>query len=131
VLIHPNPKLELVDPEFLTEVPTHEGPVMLPDVRKLDILNRRVIVSRKRTRNLFDLTSRWKKIVLERLDKEVLENPTGKVTSSAQDRGKPTGVIPLAESRHRRDAPAPGDMEFVDPGLFLVRERNFIENLDE
>jgi len=46
--------------------------------------------------------------------------------------GCPTPVaLTLAESRHRRDAAAPGDMEFVDPGLFLVRDRNYIENLDE
>lgn len=42
----------------------------LPDIRKLDILNRRFIVSRKRTRNLFDLTSLWKKVVLSRLDED-------------------------------------------------------------
>lgn len=36
----------------------------LPDVHKLDILNRRMIVSHKCTHNLFNLTSLWKKIVL-------------------------------------------------------------------
>jgi hypothetical protein len=36
----------------------------LPDVRKLDILNRRMIVSCKCTHNLFDLTTLWKKKVL-------------------------------------------------------------------
>jgi hypothetical protein len=32
-----------------------------------------MIVSRKRTRNLFDLTSLWKKTVLTRLERDVLE----------------------------------------------------------
>ncbi|GLB46000.1 hypothetical protein LshimejAT787_5200010 [Lyophyllum shimeji] len=37
----------------------------IPDVRKLDILERRWITSRKRTLNLHDLTNSWKKIVME------------------------------------------------------------------
>lgn len=45
----------------------------VPDLRKTDILNRRLITSRKRTRNLFDLTSLWKKMVLETLDERVSE----------------------------------------------------------
>jgi hypothetical protein len=121
-----------VDPEFLTEVTTSEGTrAWIPDIRKLDILNRRVIVSRKRKRNLFDLTSQWKKLVLEKLDKEVMEDPSGMVTSPAQDREAPSGVASLAESMHRRDAPAPGDMEFIDQGLFLVHGRNTVVDLDE
>jgi hypothetical protein len=47
------------------------APVFVPDVRKTSILNRRMITSRKRTKNLFDLTSLWKKIVLEELDARV------------------------------------------------------------
>jgi hypothetical protein len=40
----------------------------MPDVRKINILNRRMIVSRKRTKNLFDLTSLWKKTVISKLE---------------------------------------------------------------
>ena len=58
-----------------------DSAIWLPDLRKLDILNRRWITSRKRTRNLFDLTSLWKKIVLEELDErlssEVLQDSDG------------------------------------------------------
>ncbi|KAL1657944.1 hypothetical protein GGF50DRAFT_68214 [Schizophyllum commune] len=44
------------------------------DIRKVGILNRRMIVSKKRTRNLFDLTSLWKKIVIARLDSDAVED---------------------------------------------------------
>ena len=44
----------------------------MPDLSKTDILGRRWLVSRKRTRNLFDLTSLWKKAVITRLDEDVL-----------------------------------------------------------
>ena len=49
------------------------GTVMVPDIRKINMLNRRMIVSRKRTRNLFDLTSLWKKIVLLNMEQQVLQ----------------------------------------------------------
>ena len=55
-------------PQFQTEIRTSGGPKLLPDIRKIGILNRRMIVSRKRTRNLFDMTSLWKKTVLEKMD---------------------------------------------------------------
>lgn len=45
----------------------------VPDVRTIAMANRKIIVSRKRTRNLFDLTSLWKKTVFTRLDRDVLE----------------------------------------------------------
>src|ERR1700733_2275893 len=50
----------------------------VPDVRTIAMANRRMIVSHKRTRNLFDLTSLWKKTVFTRtvftrLDRDVLE----------------------------------------------------------
>jgi hypothetical protein len=124
--------LSNVDPQFLTEVKTSEGiNVMMPDIRKLDILNRRMIVSRKRKRNLFDLTSQWKKLVLERLDEEVMEHPMEVVSLPAQDRMVPSGVTTLAESIHRRDAPVPGDMEYINQSAFLVHGRTTLVDLDE
>jgi hypothetical protein len=42
------------------------------DVRGTGILESRVIVSRKRTRNMLDLTNLWKKSVLESLERDVL-----------------------------------------------------------
>ena len=42
------------------------------DIRETNIMNSRVILSRKRTRNLLDLTNLWKKSVLESLERDVL-----------------------------------------------------------
>jgi hypothetical protein len=124
--------LSNVDPEFLTEVTTAEGTrAWIPDIRKLDILNRRMIVSRKRKRNLFDLTSLWKKLVLKRLDEEVMEHPQEVVSLPAQDRMVPSGVTTLAESIHRRDAAVPGDMEYINQSAFLVHGRNTVVDLDD
>lgn len=59
--------------EFLTEVPdTAGGTIWIPDVRKIGMTDRRMIVSRKRTRNMFDYTSLWKKEVFKKLDEAVL-----------------------------------------------------------
>lgn len=120
------------DPQFLTEVQTNVGTtVMMPDIRKLDILNRRMIVSRKRKRNLFDLTSFWKKTVLETLDKEVIDNPREMVTSTASTSAVPSGVTHLSESMHARDNAVPGDMEYIDQGLFLVQRQHMLVDLDD
>jgi hypothetical protein len=70
------------DAADLSETPTDltvlvagpDGVSGVPDIRKLDILNRRMIVSRKRTRNLFDLTNLWKKIVLSNMEQQVLQD---------------------------------------------------------
>ncbi|KAH9846184.1 hypothetical protein C2E23DRAFT_697468, partial [Lenzites betulinus] len=62
---------------LLTEVPdTVGGTVEIPDIRKINILNRRMIVSRKRGHNMFDLTNLWKKLVLEKLGEKVSEEET-------------------------------------------------------
>ena len=42
--------------------------LMVPDIRTTGILDRRTIVSRKRTANLFDITGLWKRSVLEKQD---------------------------------------------------------------
>ena len=42
--------------------------IIVPDMRKIDIPDRQVIVSRKRTFNLYDTVNLWKRIVLEQLD---------------------------------------------------------------
>jgi hypothetical protein len=56
-------------PEELVEVIfTPEGKRKMPDVTKLGFEKRRFIVSRKRTKNLFDLTALWKKVVLTGMD---------------------------------------------------------------
>ncbi|KAL7283876.1 hypothetical protein ACG7TL_001146 [Trametes sanguinea] len=61
-----------VDASVLTSVPDTVGDwVAIPDVRKIGMLNRRVIISRKRGRNMFDLTNLWKKLVIENLGEKV------------------------------------------------------------
>ena len=63
-------------PDALTSTIQCSGGFMaVPDLRKIGFLDRRMIVSRKRTRNLFDLTTLWKKLVLTGLDREVSGNP--------------------------------------------------------
>ena len=54
--------------ETCSQIVLNGRSILYPDIRKLGILNRRMIVSRKRTRNLFDLTSLWKKTVLNQLE---------------------------------------------------------------
>jgi hypothetical protein len=60
-----------LDPEFASLFHVRTGLRPMPDIRKIDILNRRMIVSRKRNRNLFDLTSLWKKTVFAKLEHDI------------------------------------------------------------
>jgi hypothetical protein len=56
----------------MVEVRRRDGEVIwLPDIRKISMLNRKLITSRKRTRNLFDLAGNWKRIVLEQLEARI------------------------------------------------------------
>ena len=66
--------LDGVASDLCSEIETRDGRHLMPDVTKIDILNRRLITSRKRTRNLFDLTSLWKKTVLSRVEHDALES---------------------------------------------------------
>jgi hypothetical protein len=69
--------LDGVSLELCSEITTSNGPFLMPDIRKISILNRRMIMSQKRTCNLFDLTSLWKKTVLSRIEDDTLaqDNP--------------------------------------------------------
>jgi len=63
-----------VRPDLWTRVLNREGEeVFVPDLRKIGILGCRWIVSRKRTTNLFDLSSLWKKTVFRKLDEAIAE----------------------------------------------------------
>ena len=57
----------------------------LPNVRKLDILKRRMIVSRKHTCNLFNLTTLGKKIVLLNMDQHVLQDNSDLASQHSSD----------------------------------------------
>ena len=67
--------LEGLSEALTSDVQVTGGVAAVPDLRKLGFLNRRMIVSRKRTRNLFDLTTLWKNIVLAGYDREVSDHP--------------------------------------------------------
>jgi len=54
-------------------VRTLAGPALLPDIRAIGLDKSRWLVSRKRTRNLLDISSLWKKTVFDKLESDVLE----------------------------------------------------------
>jgi hypothetical protein len=63
-----------VRPDLFAEVQVRGGDtVSVPDLRKIGLLGRRWIVSRKRNTNLFDLTNNWKKTVFRKMDEAISE----------------------------------------------------------
>ena len=58
-----------VDPRLEHMLFINEGPLgtFVPDIRKINILNRRMIVSHKRAWNLFNLTNLWKNDVIDNM----------------------------------------------------------------
>ena len=66
--------LEGISEALTTPVHTVGGLKAIPDLRKIGFLDRQMIVSRKRTCNLFDLTTLWKKLVLSGFDHEVSDH---------------------------------------------------------
>jgi hypothetical protein len=121
--------LDLVDPELCSEYFTGDESVMLPDIRKLDILQRRVIVSRKRTRNFFDLTSQWKQTVIRRLEENVLEDQF----NDAPLPPAPTTLWEESDGRdihlHLKEAVDEDDMEYVANPSYFFQDKNYIEDL--
>jgi hypothetical protein len=85
--------------------------ILVPDIRKIGILNRRLITSRKRTRNLFDLTSFWKKTVLEKLDDLVSEQ-------MSTDLIHPGGIESLVQSTQQME------LESDDDGDIIMHQRD-------
>ena len=67
--------------------------VLIPDIRRTDILDSRTLVSRKRTLQLQDLCSMWKKIVLEKhTDRETGEGTIHPVDLLGDPRLLPVGA---------------------------------------
>jgi hypothetical protein len=91
---------------------------LLPDVRQLDILKRRTIISRKPTRNLFDLTNLWKNIVLLKMDQQVLED-NHNVNINQDD-----AMDIDSESDDQGDS-SPSD-ENIDPFVQLLRNQGAV-----
>ena len=51
------------------------GQVMVPDIRKIGILDKRFLVSKKRGTNLFDLSNTWKKVLNQHIDEYIAVDP--------------------------------------------------------
>jgi hypothetical protein len=100
--------------EFMTPVTLLGGPpASLPDIRIIGILNRRTIVSRKRTRNLFDLTNLWKRQVFSSLDRVVQDDVASSIKDPNSMTLDVTRYVPdIAISSQRADRPQPGDLEY-------------------
>ena len=101
-----------VRPDLFTRVQVDGEEEMVPDLRKIGVLGRRWIVSRKRTTNLFDLTNQWKKIVFRKLDEDIAEEGgvVPEVSDYAEDilltAAKNTAPEPLEEEEillHQRE----------------------------
>jgi len=61
-----------IRPDLYCVVSGEEGAeVHVPDLRKIGILSSKWIVSKKRNRNLFDLSTVWKKAVFKRMDENL------------------------------------------------------------
>ena len=81
-----------VDPRLEHMLLVDEGQVgtFVLDIRKMNILNRKMLVSQKRTRNLFDLTNLWKKDVIANMvnnlpSNELHHEPSGLVDEKLED----------------------------------------------
>ena len=69
----------VVRPVIHMQYPVSTGKY-IADVGKLSISKAKVITSRKRTRNLLDLTNLWKKVVLATLDESAADEPAAAIS---------------------------------------------------
>jgi hypothetical protein len=107
----PEPDADLGDlagtaSELCLEVRSKQGVIPMPDIRKIGFDKARMIVSRKRTRNLFDLTNLWKKTVLETLDRDASDQRSNDVTAMEVDE---EGDSPKITQLHRGSTPPSDD----------------------
>ncbi|OJT03966.1 hypothetical protein TRAPUB_5352 [Trametes pubescens] len=124
----PLPGSFAVLPDLLTRVQGRDGqPVEVADLRKIQLIGNRVLVSKKRTKNLFDLTSLWKRIVFQKLDEKALEQPrkTGLLPQEPSLTGTFMDPDPDAwlnyrlenqDNIHRRSSP---ERDVTDPAYLL------------
>lgn len=124
----PLPGSFAVLPDLLTRVRGRDGAMVeIADLRKIRLIGSRVLVSKKRTKNLFDLTSLWKKLVFQQLDEKALERtdktaPKQQVPSLAGTFMDPDPDAWLnyrlenQENIHRRSSP---ETDATAPGYLL------------
>ncbi|TFK17790.1 hypothetical protein FA15DRAFT_661187 [Coprinopsis marcescibilis] len=92
----------------------------IPDISKTRILNSRLLVSKKRTRNLLDLTSLWKKTVIAKMDIDVLERDPDVVMASP----KQLGPLDLGESDD--DYESDDSTDRIDPNIFISMMAGYV-----
>ena len=89
-----------VKPDLYAVVRGSDGEeAFVPDLRKIGLLGRRWIVSRKRNANLFDLANVWKKTVFRKLDEAIAEEG---------------GVVPMNQTADALDNLLPADRAAVE-----------------
>lgn len=70
------------DPRKWATVVDEDSTRDIPDITKTDILDRRLLVSKRRNKQLKDVASLWKNIVLSRVDEDTMDNPLVSRSSS-------------------------------------------------
>ncbi len=64
---------------YRTVIGKDQSEVRSPDLAKIGLLGSRWMVSRKRTKNLFDLATKWKNAVFDKLDEVIAEDNSANV----------------------------------------------------
>ena len=80
-----------------------------PDIRRIGLGDAKLLVSRKRTTNMFDIMSIWKRSVLEKVDERVLETATAAPPPPSLDFEEPV----ISEKRAR--SPDSSDSDIIRP----------------
>ena len=101
-------------PELTSEQVSFGYPIRIPDIRKISIIDSKFIVSRKRTRNLFDLTNLWKRSIFQRMERNL---PADSSTSSNTGKSVQFHALPVVpELTHTTTQPQPGPSTPQYPG---------------
>ncbi|KAF8828443.1 hypothetical protein HHX47_DHR3000031 [Lentinula edodes] len=87
------------------------APVTVPDIRLTGLADARWLVSRKRTRNLFDLANLWKKEVFQRMDVDTATNIAQGIPSDNY-----LDDVEMEDIQTKGDRPVPGDLEYIHYG---------------
>jgi hypothetical protein len=111
----------MVDEGLCSSFSTPAGFHPVPDIRKLEVMNSRWLVSRKRTNNLFDVSTLWKKTVLTALELETLDPITGPSLQPVEEVAMSESVAPSQPSRTWRPPTDLSDTE-DDPWIQAFNE---------
>jgi hypothetical protein len=90
-----------------------QDPSWVFDLSKIGMLDKRILVSRKRTRNLFDLTNLWKKIVFTTLDEQIGQEQGNQHLAEVVHDDLALVNVP-AHALYREDSPV-DDIDIIEP----------------